>query len=70
MRFQKKDPNRQRLYSGVSQRIKERINNLAIQHNCSKSFVTNTLLAKVLNISIEEHYNDYPKIVRKAKRSA
>lgn len=69
MRYQKPIKNRQRLYAGVVSQIENKIESLARQHDCSKSFVTNTILAEALNIKIEERYYDY-KDVRKIKRTA
>lgn len=70
MRYQKPRKDRERLYAGVLERIKEKIEHLAIQHDCSKSFVTNTLLAEVLNIKIDERYYDYSTSNRKVRKSA
>ena len=50
--------------------IKERIEYLAKVHDCSKSFVTNTILADGLGIKIREHYYDYKRVTRKTKRTA
>ncbi len=57
MRFQKPIKNRKKLYSGVDPRIDREIEGLARIYDCSKSFVTNTLLGNVLGIKLEERYD-------------
>ena len=69
MRYQKPIKNREKLYAGVLNQVESKIGSIARQHDCSKSFVTNTILAEALNVKIEERYYDY-KNVRKVKRPA
>ena len=70
MRHQRPIKNRKKLYSGVLPQIERRVEELAFQHDCGKSFVVNTLLADKLKIVIEERFDDYRKADRKAKRTA
>ena len=67
MRFQARDPRREKLAAGVKHQIKNKIRSLALRHDCSMSFVTNTLLAQVLNVPIHEAYNEPSDVTRKFK---
>jgi hypothetical protein len=58
MRYQKPIKNRKFISAGTTAQIRHRIESLARQFDCSKSFVTNTLLADKLGIEIEERYYD------------
>jgi hypothetical protein len=69
VRRQRSIKDRRRLYSGIEPRIDDKIMQLAARFDCSKSFVSNTLLAKALNISVEEHYDD-TTTVREFKKRA
>lgn len=53
--------------------IKRKVEQLAAMHNCSKSFVISTLLAKILNIKGQPDYVTYKSIpngTRKVRSSA
>lgn len=66
MRYQKPIKNREPISAGTIAAIKRKISNLAIQHDCSKSFVINTILADALNVNLEEKYYDFRTNRRKA----
>lgn len=48
---------RRKLYSGVDKQVERRVEQDAIRYNCSKSFVSNTILARYYHIVIEENYD-------------
>jgi hypothetical protein len=58
---------RERLYSGVERRVKERLESLAIRYNVTKSFVSNSILAEALGVHLAETYKEVGK--RKKLRS-
>lgn len=66
MRIQPRIKNRKDIHSGVTKEINRKIENLALRFDCSKSFVTNTLLADALGIELEYRY-DRREATRKAK---
>lgn len=72
MRFQKPikqgGRGRARLYAGVDAVVEDRIINLSQQHDCSKSFVANSLLAKMLGVKLEEYFDDYKNTTRKSPK--
>ena len=68
MRFQKPRKGRARLYAGVDAVVEDRIIRLSQQHDCSKSFVANSLLAKMLGVSLEEYFDDYRKTAGKSEK--
>jgi hypothetical protein len=70
MRIQSRGYRRDRLYSAVLEQIGTKIQHLADKYDCSKSFVTNTLLAEKLNIKLDEVFYESGKNVRKVKRTA
>jgi len=70
MRIQSRGYKRDKLYSAVLEQIKAKIARIAEQHDCSKSFVTNTILAEALRIKIDEVYYEDRKYRRKLKKSA
>lgn len=47
---------RKNTHAGLLRQVRNRIDHLAREHDCSKSFVQNVLLAEQLGIEIEEHY--------------
>lgn len=61
---------RLRGYNRIEEAIKARITYLAEKHDCSESFVQNTILADALGIKVREHYYDYRRITRTTKRTA
>jgi hypothetical protein len=54
----------------VEAEIKEKLNYLMKMHDCSRSFVVNTILAEYLNIKLKARFYDYRKTSRKLKKSA
>jgi len=56
----------------VESEIKEKLNHLMKMHDCSRSFVVNTILAEYLNIKLRHgmRFYDYRKVTRKIKKSA
>lgn len=68
MRIQRPIKNRQKLYSGMVKQIKDRIESLAYQHDCSSSFVTNTILADTFGIKLEDKYYDYKRSNRNNRK--
>lgn len=70
MRYMKPMKNRMRLGLGVAKKIRSRVEYLATIHNCSMNFVSNTLLARQLNIDIGEAFDEHPEATRLAKSEA
>jgi len=72
MRFQKPikqgGRGRAKLYAGVDAVVEDRIISLSQQHDCSKSFVANSLLAKMLGVKLEEYFDDYKRTTGKAAK--
>jgi hypothetical protein len=66
MRIMKPMAGRKRLSYGAAKKIRSRIEYLARIHDCSMSFVQNTLLARILNIDIGEAFDERPQSTRKA----
>lgn len=58
MRYMRPAKGRKSLSFGALKSIRSRIEYLAKIHNCSMSFVENTLLARALDIDIGEAYDD------------
>ena len=58
MRIMKRARNRKSLSYGSLAEIRRKIESLARQHDCSMSFVQNTLLARQLGVDIGEAYDD------------
>ncbi|MET0786428.1 MAG: hypothetical protein ABWY25_06970 [Paenisporosarcina sp.] len=65
MRYMKPMKNRMRLGLGVAKKIRSRIEYLATIHNCSMNFVSNTLLARQLDIDIGEAFDEHPSTTGK-----
>lgn len=59
VRIQKRVKDRKIVKAHAHKSIRKAIERLAIQHDCSLSFVTDTLLARQLNIDIEEAYDKH-----------
>ena len=57
-------------YVAAEDEITEKLRFLAKQHNCSVSFVQNTIMAEALNVKVKAHYYDYKNPVRKFKKPA
>ena len=55
---------RDKLYPRVEREIDEQVEHLARMHNCSKSFVVNTILADAFGIGVKERYYDERKVTR------
>lgn len=70
MRIQRAIKNREKIYSGTLQQIKDKIQALADRHDCSKSFVINTILADAVNVKLEDRYDDYRKDAGKSHKRA
>lgn len=68
MHIQPKGFKRDRLYSGVNLAVKRRIREIAAQHDCSMSYVSNTLLADKLGIKEQVPYYEINE--RNKKRTA
>lgn len=56
MRIQRRGVKRIRIYPNVEEVIKKRVQFTAEKFDCSMNFVTNTLLAEVLGIKIDQLY--------------
>jgi len=54
----------------VEHEIEAELDYLAKLHNCSRSFVMNTILANALNIKVKARYYDYTKVARRIKKTA
>jgi len=71
MRIQRLKLDRERLYANLVVNIKNKVRAIAAKNDCSMSFVTNTLLADILGITVEERYDieseESPKLSRKAR---
>lgn len=67
MRYQKPIRNREPISAGTLGIIKRRVQALANEHDCSKSFVINTILADRLDVELEERYYDIRKDSKKAR---
>jgi hypothetical protein len=57
-------------YAATEREIKDTLKFIARQHNCSVSFVLNTIIADALNIKVPVRYYDYRKVTGKAKKTA
>lgn len=65
MRIMKRARNRKQLTFGSLAAIRQKIERLAREHDCSMSFVENTLLARQLGIDIGEAFDDHNLLGRK-----
>lgn len=70
MFYQRKSLTRENLTGKVEAKVRQRVATLAIRYNCSKSFVTNTLLAEILDIKPEETIYDVKKRESEARSHA
>lgn len=61
---------RDKAYAAIESEIKDGLRWLARQHNCSVSFVQNTILADALNIKVPKRYYDFRKVTIRTKKTA
>lgn len=57
MRIMKPVKDRRSISAGTLYQIRARIESIARNYDCSKSFVINTLLADALNVDLEDRYD-------------
>jgi hypothetical protein len=69
MKIQHKIKNGRDIVKGYTiARIRSKIEDLAAIHDCSQSFVVDTLLADQLGIKLEERYDEIRKDVRRTRK--
>lgn len=60
---------RDKAYAAIESEIKNGLRELAEMHNCSVSFVQNTILADALGVKVIRRYYDYSTITGRIKKT-